>query len=100
MWNWFKKWFKSPPPLEPRTTKEREKLTKREEEEFRGMYDLAKCPDCASSLEEGPHGGMSVNYRCSVCGSKFNDMGSFGVERISDACPNFKEENNGSIGSA
>ena len=47
------------------------------------------CPDCGSPLHEGPHGGLSVNWLCPnpKCGSKFNDMGPFGSERISDRQP-------------
>ncbi len=42
------------------------------------------CPDCGGCLFlEGPHGGLSVNFKCKNCGSEFNDMGPFGVERIS-----------------
>jgi len=45
----------------------------------------AICPDCGEQkLMEGPHGGLSVNYMCDGCGSKFNHMGVFGVQRISD----------------
>lgn len=42
------------------------------------------CPDCRNSLREGPHGGLSVNWYCVEpgCGSRFNDMGVFGVERL------------------
>jgi hypothetical protein len=41
------------------------------------------CPDCKSeSFYEGPTGGMSINIKCSVCGSFFNDSGLFGIERI------------------
>ncbi len=49
------------------------------------------CPDCETGvLMEGPHGGLSVNYRCSTCGSKFNlAPGPFG-ERISDVSPALK----------
>lgn len=42
------------------------------------------CPDCGNDkFQEGPHGGMSINFRCSNCLSEFNDMGPFGIERIS-----------------
>lgn len=36
-----------------------------------------RCPDCGSALLEGPHGGMSTNYKCEneKCSSKFNYMG-------------------------
>lgn len=44
------------------------------------------CPDCEAkhSMLEGPSGGMSTNIKCSECGAKFNVMGVFGVERISE----------------
>lgn len=49
------------------------------------------CPDCGhKGLLEGPHGGLSVNYYCGdqeKCGSRFNVMGPFGIERITDASP-------------
>lgn len=47
------------------------------------------CPDCGAQLLKGPEGGLSVNVACSdeACGSRFNYMGPFGVERISDARP-------------
>lgn len=52
------------------------------------------CPDCGSDLLIGPQGGMSVNFKCDGedCGSKFNFMGPFGVERISNAAPNKRPE--------
>lgn len=41
------------------------------------------CPDCGGKeYLEGPHGGLSINFKCAQCGSCFNDMGSFGVDRI------------------
>lgn len=56
-----------------------------------GVISVGKktCPDCGSELREGPHGGMNVNWLCvsPSCGSKFNHMGPFGVERISDKSP-------------
>jgi hypothetical protein len=47
------------------------------------------CPDCGMPLQEGPHGGLSVNWFCigSACGSRFNVMGVLGTQRISPACP-------------
>jgi len=58
-------------------------------DERRDVQEVRSCPDCQRPLFEGPHGGLSVNWRCSnpKCGSGFNDMGPFGVERISDASP-------------
>jgi hypothetical protein len=70
---------------DPSTSLKGEKLCRLEEECFRGEA----CPDCTTPLLEGPRGGMSVNYACSACGSKFNDMGPFGIERLSDSSPNF-----------
>lgn len=54
--------------------------------------DRAECPDCgAKRLQEGPCGGVSMNIRCAVCGSRFNIIpgcpGSFGKERIGDSEP-------------
>lgn len=69
-----------------RTSMKFERLAERELEKFR----LGVCPDCDTApLLEGPHGGLSVNYGCGnpECGSRFNDMGPFGVERISEASP-------------
>lgn len=51
------------------------------------------CPDCEhKGFLEGPHGGSCVNFKCagSDCGSRFNDMGPFGIQRISDASPDRK----------
>lgn len=66
------------------------KLTDREKDIFRA----GRCPDCTSSLIEGPHGGLSVNWYCTHerCGSRFNDMGPFGVERITEKSPNLEKE--------
>lgn len=42
-----------------------------------------ECPDCGvGKLQEGPHGGLSVNYDCDHCGQRFCDLGPFGVDRI------------------
>lgn len=54
------------------------------------LFELGTCPDCQTNrLLEGPHGGLSVNVYCGnpACGSRFNDMGPLGVDRISDAQP-------------
>jgi hypothetical protein len=70
-----------------KTSKDGEKLTKEEEK----VFATFGCPDCGTDdLQEGPHGGLSVNYQCpnEECGSRFNHMGPFGVVRISDASPN------------
>jgi hypothetical protein len=71
-----------------RTSKKGQRLTADE----LAMFHEGRCPDCGmrGTLLEGPHGGLSVNYTCGSprCGSGFNEMGPFGVERISDAMPN------------
>lgn len=49
-----------------------------------------KCPDCGGSgFLAGPCGGLSQNIKCAnpQCGSRFNVMGPFGVERISSVSP-------------
>jgi hypothetical protein len=68
------------------TSQEQEEL----DHEERRVFRSGLCPDCSAPLEEGPHGGLSVNMYCSraACGSRFNEMGPFGVMRISHACPN------------
>lgn len=44
---------------------------------------LEDCPDCGSEyFYEGPHGGLSINYQCAICYSKFNEMGQLGFHRI------------------
>lgn len=46
------------------------------------------CPFCGGKeFIEGPHGGLSVNIRCDICGAKFNDMSVFGVELLSKPTP-------------
>lgn len=67
------------------TNQEGEMLTKHEMELFRYWH----CPDCGADLLQGPRGGMSVNYECarSRCGSRFNVIGPFGVERTTNASP-------------
>jgi hypothetical protein len=74
-----------------RTYKEGERLTDfelgfiRPEEKGCGS-----CPDCGSAgFLAGPRGGMAQNFKCGneECGSRFNDMGPFGIDRISDAQP-------------
>lgn len=53
------------------------------------LVQTGKCCDCEEMLADGPSGGLSINMYClnPKCGSRFNDMGPFGVERISDAQP-------------
>jgi hypothetical protein len=48
------------------------------------VHEDRLCADCLKALEEGPRGGECVNWYCTspTCGSKFNDMGVFGVHRI------------------
>jgi predicted RNA-binding Zn-ribbon protein involved in translation (DUF1610 family) len=41
------------------------------------------CPDCGNAIFlRGPRGAESINFKCRGCGSAFNHMGPFGVERI------------------
>ena len=44
------------------------------------------CPDCGKDARDymlsGPQGGGSINIKCEYCGSFFNDMGPFGLDRI------------------
>ena len=48
-----------------------------------GKFDFKKCPDCGhDKFLEGPHGGLSVNFKCENCEAKFNNMGPFGIERL------------------
>lgn len=73
-------------PTEERTFKNCEKLTLYEQ----GFIEKNGCPDCGGDkLLIGPSGGLSQNIMCGnqACGSRFNVMGPFGVERISDAKP-------------
>ena len=58
------------------------------EEELESFQDQ-KCPDCDCDLMKGPEGSGSINYKCfnEGCQSRFNDMGPFGVERMSDPSP-------------
>ncbi len=68
------------------TSKNGESLSPEELNEFRA----GKCPDCGSNeVRPGPRGGLSRNIYCAslICGSRFNEMGPFGVERISDKSP-------------
>ena len=48
-----------------------------------GMENFDGCPfcDCAEFIH-GPEGGCSINFKCSACGARFNDMGVFGVQLI------------------
>jgi len=58
---------------------------------FERLERFAICPDCEEDeFIEGPHGGFSINFKCAnkLCGSEFNDLGPFGIERISVPQPN------------
>lgn len=49
------------------------------------------CPDCkGTGFLAGPCGGFAQNIMCrnEACGSRFNVMGPFGCDRISDRSPN------------
>lgn len=77
-----------------RSTRDREKLT---EDEMGVIYAKGEthCPDCdVGPVIEGPSGGLSINRYCinPKCGSRFNDIGPFGWERISNARPNVLQE--------
>jgi hypothetical protein len=77
-----------------RSTKDREKLTEDEMQIIREKGEDT-CPDCTTGpVVEGPSGGLSINRYCinPDCGSRFNDMGPFGWERISDRSPNKPSE--------
>jgi hypothetical protein len=68
-----------------------ENLTPEKTDVFRTGY----CPDCGTRLLEGPSGGGSINYYCgneSTCGSRFNDTGPFGVERLTSPSPKRSEK--------
>ena len=75
-----------------RTYKNGESLTDNECDFIYGRLRLKLpcCPDCESGdFLEGPSGGGSTNVKCSnkQCGSLFNLMPPFGIDRISDASP-------------
>jgi len=75
-----------PPVVHARTSKDREHVTEFE----MTLFQANKCPDCEQEgFLEGPHGGLCVNFKCAnpQCGSRFNHMGPFGIDRISDASP-------------
>jgi len=81
--------------LGPMSSRNGENLT---EEEMAGMrrgtrLSEVMCPDCKQQgFLAGPCGGGSQNFKCANpnCGSRFNDMGPFGVQRISDPSPDAK----------
>jgi len=72
-------------------SKNGEDLTEAEMAGMRGRrLTEALCPDCKSQgFLAGPCGGGSQNFKCAnpSCGSAFNDMGPFGIQRISDPSP-------------
>lgn len=75
--------LRSHPVNETRTQFDGDHLSPFEEKIFR----RARCPDCDQrELHIGSRGGFAVNIYCMAeeCGSRFNDMGVFGVDRISD----------------
>jgi len=74
-----------PEPL--RSHKDGDSLTNYELETIR---EAQKCPDCGhDEFLAGPRGGMAQNFKCAnpECGSRFNDMGPFGIDRISEPSP-------------
>jgi hypothetical protein len=87
--NRIKEWLWGPErPMEwyeikDRTYKKRERLSEEENE----LMQKYVCPDCGEKLLVGPSGGGAVNLLCSneMCGSKYNALGLFGGERISDS---------------
>jgi hypothetical protein len=88
---------KDPPPVDTTVVVETEKTMHRTSLRGAKLSDReaaivykSTCPDCGHHpLAEGPHGGLSVNVYChnEECGSCFNMMDIFGVERISIASP-------------
>lgn len=45
--------------------------------------ELLKCPECkGTEWIEGPSGGSFGNIQCVKCNSKFNNMGIFGLNKI------------------
>jgi len=45
-------------------------------------HGFKACPDCGcEKFQEGPHGGMSINFKCSGCGSTFVRWVSEGMPR-------------------
>ena len=67
------------------TSKDGESLTE-DEMVLVGEF-VNTCPDCGNSFLYGPTGGGSQNVACEHCGSEFNIMLPFGIERISDRGP-------------
>lgn len=48
-----------------------------------GKFFKDGCPFCESKeFLEGPHGGLSINFKCVGCGTTFNDLGEFGIDLL------------------
>jgi len=91
--SFFRNWFSHPgkqpvtvtvkpqPAGSANTSKDGERCSQAETNLIHNLI----CPDCLSKnrLFSGPTGGLSVNIACGDCGSEFNIMGPFGVDRIS-----------------
>lgn len=66
------------------TSKKFERLDKEESVRFYTTKGSCyTCPDCFNTLVEGPSGGLSINYYCNHCGSRFNETFN-SVERINN----------------
>jgi transposase-like protein len=64
-------------------------VTKAEEKSIR----KGKCPDCGKKgFLGGPGASGAQNFKCANpdCGSRFNDLSPFGIDRISDPSPDRK----------
>lgn len=49
----------------------------------REEFFASGCPFCqGKEFLEGPHGGLSINFKCKDCGAIFNDEWVFGIELI------------------
>lgn len=69
-----------------RTTEKSQSLSSEET----GLFRSGSCPDCLEQdLLAGPEGGFAQNVKCgnTNCGSLYNDMWVFGVERLTNASP-------------
>lgn len=78
----------------PRSHSDGESLTDYE----RGRVKAGRCPDCGhEGFLAGPRGGMAQNFACANddCGSRFNDVGPFGIDRISEPSPSNPLGNSG-----
>lgn len=93
MWPFKKSLYRTAPEVPPAELKsytlhDGDKLTSEETTKMLGG-PTPQCPDCGSTFLAGPSGGLSVNVACSnkICSSRFNVMGPFGINRISEARP-------------